>query len=76
MKKIENSLANQYTKAELPLKGIFFALKFLSWEFILVKKLEIETTKATKYTTFKTDIIKVVFQFPTFLLMKIPREEN
>ena len=47
-------------KAELPLEGIFFALNFLPWEFLLVKKLEIEKTKTTKYTTFKTDIIKVV----------------
>ena len=31
---------------------------FISWEFLLVKKLEIKktkTTKITKYTTFKTD---------------------
>ena len=47
-------------KAELPLEGIIFALNFLPWEFLLVKKLEIEKTKTTKYTTFKTDIIKVV----------------
>ena len=44
----------------------------------LVKKLEIEKTKTTKYTTFKTVIIKVVlvFGFPTVLLMKIPREKK
>ena len=47
-------------KAELPLEGIIFALNFLPWEFLLVKKLEIEKTKTTKYSTFKTDIIKVV----------------
>ena len=47
-------------KAELPLEGIFFALNFLPWEFSLVKKLEIEKTKTTKYTTFKIDRIKVV----------------
>ena len=51
------------TKAELPLEGIFFALNFLPWESLLVKKLEIEKTKTTKYTTFKTDIIKVVLVF-------------
>ena len=50
-------------KAELPLEGIFFALNFLPWEFLLVKKLEIKKTKTTKYTTFKTDIIKVVLVF-------------
>ena len=35
------------TKAELPLEGIFFPLNFLPWEFLLVKKLEIEKTKTT-----------------------------
>ena len=50
-------------KAELPLEGIFFALNFLPWEFLLVKKLEIKKTKTTKYTTFKTDIKKVVLVF-------------
>ena len=32
-------------------------------KFLLVKKLEIEKTKTTEYTTFKTDIIKVVLVF-------------
>ena len=41
----------------------FFALNFLPWEFLFVKKLEIEKTKTTKYTAFKTDIIKVVLVF-------------
>ena len=51
-------------KAELPLnRRYFFALNFLPWEFLLGKKLEIEKTKTTKYTTFKTDIIKVVLVF-------------
>ena len=49
-----------FDKAELPKVGIFFALNFLPWEFLLIKKLEIEKTKTTKYTTFKTDMIKVV----------------
>ena len=52
------------TKAELPLEGFFFSLNFLPWEFLLVKKLEINKTKTTLYTTFKTDIIKVVLVFP------------
>ena len=52
-----------FAKAELPLESIFFALNFLPWEFLLVKKLKIEKTKTTKYTTFKTDIIKVVLVF-------------
>ena len=29
-------------KAELPIEGIFFALKFLPYEVLLIKKLEIE----------------------------------
>ena len=45
------------SKAELPNVGIFFALKFLP---LSINKLEIEKTKNTQYTTFKTDIIKVV----------------
>ena len=47
-------------KAELPKVSIFFALNFLPWEFLLIKKLEIEKTKTTKYTTFKTDVINMV----------------
>ena len=35
------------SKAELPKVGIFFALNFLPWEFLLIKKLEIEKTKTT-----------------------------
>ena len=37
------------TKAELPQVGryFFFALNFLPWEFLLIKKLEIEKTKPT-----------------------------
>ena len=64
------------TKAESPLEGIFFALNFLPQKSLLVKKLEIQ--KTTKYTTFKTDIIKVVlvFSISNFFTMKIPREEN
>ena len=41
----------------------FFELNFLPWEFLLIKKLEIKKTKTTKYTTFKTDLIKVVLVF-------------
>ena len=44
-------------------KVFFFALNFLPWEFLLIKKLEIEKTKTTQYTTFKTDRIKVVLVF-------------
>ena len=38
-------LGNQSSKAELPLEGIFFALNFLPWDFLLIKKLKIEKTK-------------------------------
>ena len=41
----------------------FFALNFLPWEFLLIKKLEIEKTKTTQYTTFKTDVLKLVLVF-------------
>ena len=34
-------------KAELLLEGIFFALNFLPWKFLLIEKLEIEKTKTT-----------------------------
>ena len=44
-------------------KVFFFTLNFLPWEFLLIKKLDFEKTKTTKYTTFKTDIIKVVISF-------------
>ena len=56
-------ILRQDAKAELPQVGIFFALNFLPWEFLLIKKLEIQKTKTTQYTTFKTDILKVVLVF-------------
>ena len=52
---VHQVLGHTFYKAELLLEGIFFALNFLPWEFLLVKMLEIEKTKTTKYTTFKTD---------------------
>ena len=52
-----------YDKAELLKVGIFFTLNFLTWEFLLVKKLEIEKNKTIQCITFKTDIIKVVLVF-------------
>ena len=58
-----------YAKAELLQVGIFFGLNFLPWEFLLIKKLEIKKTQTTLYTTFKTDVIKVllVFSISNFL---------
>ena len=51
---------------------------FLPWEILLIKKLEIDKTKTTLYTTFKTDITKkvLVFSISNFLLTKTPREEK
>ena len=43
-------------KAELQQEGIFFALNFLPWDFLLIKKLEINKTK----TTFIMTVLKVV----------------
>ena len=40
------------SKAELLLEGTFFALNFLPWEFLLIKKLEIKKTKSTEYNNF------------------------
>ena len=34
-------------KAESPQVSIFLALNFLPWEFLLIKKLEIDKTKTT-----------------------------
>ena len=42
---------------------LFSRTDFLPWEFLLIKKLEFDKTKPTQYTTFKTDIIKVVLVF-------------
>ena len=56
-------LCSAAIKAELQQVGIFFCTQFSSLGFLLVKKLEIEKTKTTEYTTFKTDIIIVVLVF-------------
>ena len=53
-----NTFVSIINKAQLRKVGIFFfALNFLPWEFLLIKKLEIEKTETTQYTTFKTDIL-------------------
>ena len=59
------------TKAELPLESISISHS-ISWEFLIVKKLEFQKTKTTCYTTLKTDIIKVVLVFliPNFFTNK------
>ena len=41
-----------------------FQMFLLDWiNLLLIKKLKIEKTKTTQYTTFKTDITKVVLVF-------------
>ena len=54
----------------------YFALNFLPWEFLIIKKLDFEKTKATYYTIFKTDIIKVdlVYLISNFLINKKVRQ--
>ena len=49
-----------------------FALNFLPWEFLLIKKLDFEKNKIIQYTTFKTDMIKVflVFSISNFFTNK------
>ena len=50
-------------KAKLLQEGIFFLIHLFARDILLQKKLEIEETKTTKYSTFKTDIIKVSLVF-------------
>ena len=57
-----------YLKLNYRQKVFFFALNFHPWEFWLIKKLEIEKTKTTQYTTLKTHIIRVVLFFFNFKL--------
>ena len=60
-------------------KVFYFALNFLPWDFLLIKTLDFEKTKTTQFTTFKTDIIKVVllsfFNFQLFYKQKFPGKE-
>jgi hypothetical protein len=60
-------------KAELLQAGIFFLTHLFAREILLLNKLEIEETKITLYSTFKTDIIKVglVFSISNFFINKI-----
>ena len=51
------------TKAELPQEGILFHTQFTFMVILLIKKFDFQKAKATQYTTFKTDIIKVVLVF-------------
>ena len=51
-------------KAKLLEEGIFFLIHLFARDILLQKKLEIEETKTTEYSTLKTDIIKVGLVFP------------
>ena len=63
----------RYIKAELLQVDILFLIHLFAGEILLLKMLEIEETKTTQYTTFKTDIIKVslVFSISNFSISKI-----
>ena len=50
-------------KLNLQKKVLFSRTDFLPWELLVIKKSEFEKTKPTCNTTFKTDVIKVVFVF-------------
>ena len=54
------SQENYLVKAELLLLKL---IHLFATEVLLVKKLEIKETKTTKYSTFKTDMIKVALNF-------------
>ena len=57
-------------KAKLQKEGIFFLIHLFVRDILLMKKLEIEESKAAQYSTFKTDIIKVglVFSISNFFI--------
>ena len=50
-----------YDKAELLQEGIIFLIHLIARAILLMKKLKIEETKATKHSTFKTYLIKISF---------------
>ena len=55
------------TKAELLKEGIFFLIHLFARDILVMKKLEIEETKTTWYSTFKTDKIGLsLFDFQLF----------
>ena len=65
-------------KANAPEKVLFLPTDFLPWEILLIKKLEIDKTKTSQYTAFKTDItiVVLIFSISNFLLTKTPRKGN
>ena len=62
-------------KAELLLLNL---IHLFAREVLLVEKLEIEETKTTNYSTFKTDLIKVglVFSISNFFVNKTYQANN
>ena len=57
------SAIDRSIKAKLQKEGIFFLIHLFARDILILKKLEIEETKNTYYSTFKTDIIKVGLVF-------------
>ena len=55
-----------YGEAELLQVDVFSLIQLFARDILLMKKLEMEETKTTKYSTFKTDIIKVGLVFMIF----------
>ena len=45
------------SKTKLQKEGNFFLIHLFARDILLMKKLEIEETKTTKYSTFKTDTV-------------------
>ena len=62
------------TKAELLQVGIFFHIHLFAREILLIKKLEIEETKITQYSTFKTGAH--LFSVSNFFINKISRSKK
>ena len=63
-----------FPKAEFTQEGIFFLLQLFARDVLVMKKLEIETTKPTFFiSTFKTDLLKVglVVSISNFFINKI-----
>ena len=60
-------------KANVCKKVLFLQTDFLSWEILIIKKLNFEKTKPTCYSTFETDITKVglVLLISNFFINKI-----
>ena len=69
MESVSPRISKKLAKAKLLLLKL---IHLFATEVLLVKKLEIEETNTTKYSTFQTDMIKVglVFLISNFSLIK------